>query len=68
MKVLIKQPTRKLQGGVGDEVECDAALGNYLSGLGIVEITQHDKPSQGDGCQLTGEPDDYEQDELLEAD
>ena len=50
MRVRIQQTNRRLAGEVGEEVECDAAIGNKLAGIGVVVITVRDKPANGEGC------------------
>lgn len=45
MKVQILKSTKKLNGEVGDIVECDPAIGNPLACVGVVKVIDHDKPS-----------------------
>jgi len=44
MKVEILKETKRVKGGVGKVVKCDAALGNELAGWGVVRVVEHDKP------------------------
>lgn len=45
MLVKVLQQSKKVKAKVGEEVEIDSKLGNYLAGFGVVKILTHDKSS-----------------------
>ena len=49
MKVRLIRQTKKLSGEVGQEVECESRLGNYLACHGFAVIVKHDPPT-GPAC------------------
>jgi len=44
--VEILRDNKKTKGKIGDEVDIDPVLGNYLAGFGYVRIVKHDKPGK----------------------
>lgn len=52
MTVKILRNHKLLKGGIGQEIECDPAIGNHLACLGYVSITQHD-PASGPSAKVT---------------
>lgn len=47
MIVQVLQPDKRLNAGVGEQVEIDSTLGSTLACFGIVRVVAHDPAPQG---------------------